>query len=445
MRALLARSIAFLKGRTGVVVSAMAFFSFFTWSAISFDAERPDAWGRQVLKADAAGYYIYLPGVFRGQFKAAPDMDSIAQWSGNAFRADSLTHRRIQTKYAYGTALLNLPFFAAAEINAGPRPQDAWSLQHERAIILAGIFYWTLGLVLLGIGLARRWHACHGVILLTLACVAFGTNTFYYAFRQPGYSHNPSFMLCSLALFAMWRDHGKQLRSSSLWLFALACALLFWVRQFDAILIAGLCALLLYERPLLFRSVRFYARMTLALLVFALPQMAYWWYAFGSPFVYSYGHESFSNLFHPRIVNVLFAPDNGLITHAPVLALLPFGLFALFQGSRTMALCIGLTVCAALFGFASWWAWEFGCGYGMRPFVQYTPLTAVALLALWQWLARKAPPVLHGTVPLVLLVCFINYRVMLEFPGCYFGGTWNWHDYAETMIEAFFGGVDIAL
>jgi hypothetical protein len=308
---------------------------------------------------------------------------------------------------------------------------------------LSGCFYWTLGLVFLGSALQRWWRSPLWMILLVLGCVAFGTNTFYAGFRQPGFSHAVSFFLVALALHIVWRDRDTPLRSGEQWTFAFACGALVIVRTFDAVLVVFLCLLLLDRRRELLRSWRWYARMGAVLVVLAGPQLAYWSFVHGTPIVYTYGQEGFDHWASPRVTEVLLAPENGLLPHAPVLVLVPFGLAALWTRAKALVLLITGTFILAIYSFGAWHAWHFGCSYGMRPFVQFTPLAAMPLLALFTWSYAHARALLHGLLPLIGLLCFMNYRAMLQYEGCFNGDSWDWLRFSENLVDAFFGGVGL--
>ncbi|MBK8497230.1 MAG: hypothetical protein IPL52_00065 [Flavobacteriales bacterium] len=227
----------------GMGACAFLFFLFFAGSSIDYHGRVPlDDW-KSDLKADAAGYYIYLPGLFHHGLRAATVSDSLVVLGGYGFQADR-EHDRIATKYTCGTALLQLPFFLLAESIEGFGATDGWTRTHHQAIEVAGIFYWTSGLLLIALAL-RRWRpTTNGVALLVLACIAFGTNTFYFAFRSPGYSHIYSFFLVALALHCIYADRGFPMRRSSHWGFAFASALIVLIRPIDALAVLALVVLM---------------------------------------------------------------------------------------------------------------------------------------------------------------------------------------------------------
>jgi hypothetical protein len=56
-------------------------------------------------------------------------------------------------------------------------------------------------------------------------------------------------------------------------------------------------------------------------------------------------------------------------------------------------------------------------------------------------LQRRWPSVFHGALPVVFIVCFVNYRAMLQYGGCYVTEQWDWVPYGRNLLEAFFGHV----
>lgn len=424
------------KKRAGIGLALFA--AFFTWSSIDFNGKVPlDDW-KSDLRADAGGYYIYLPGLFHHGMHAATIPDSLLEVAGHGFTVDR-ERDRIITKYTCGPAILMLPFFLIAEIIAGPGSTDGWTRTHHQAIEVAGIFYWTLGLFLL-IGALQRWMPTAALIaLLVFLSIAFGTNTFYYAFRSAGYSHVYSFFLVCLALYAVYADPDRSMQARWRWAFLIACALLVLIRPIDVVAVLALFGLLWMARPEEIQRPLFYVRGAVIALLIAAPQLIYWRFAYGSWVVYSYGAEGFDNWASPFWKEVLFAPCNGLIPYAPVLILLPFGLIALWVRSAVQGALITSCILLVLYACSAWHSWHFGCSYGMRPFVQYTPFAAMALWALFARLRERAVPVLRGLVPLLVLVCFINYRAMLQYDVCYVVGDWEWSSFGRNLLEAFFG------
>ncbi|MFZ1691853.1 MAG: hypothetical protein WAT74_01540 [Flavobacteriales bacterium] len=415
-----------------------AFTGFFIWSSIDFNTKIPlDDW-RHDLRGDASGYYIYLPGTFHHGMRAAHVSDSLQVIAGYGFTMDR-EHDRIITKYTCAPAILMLPFYLIAEAIEGWGVSDGWSRTHHQAIEAGAIIYWSLGLMLLALAFMRRMPAPPLIAVLCIASVAFGTNTFYYAFRAPAFSHVYSFFLVCVAIYAASADAGKPMRKSMRWLFLFACAMIVAVRPTDVVAALALLGLLGIERPVELRRPGFYLSGLMAGLLVVAPQLIYWKFAHGHWVVYSYGDESFSNWASPLIKEVLMAPRNGLLPYAPALFLLPFGFWALWPDSRRVVLLLLAAFAVILYSFAAWHSWDFGCSYGMRPFVQYTPFAGLVIWALLQKLHARMPPAFWSLATVLVLVCFVNYRTMLQYGGCYVWEPWDWLPFGRNLWEAFFG------
>ncbi|MBK8340367.1 MAG: hypothetical protein IPK99_10440 [Flavobacteriales bacterium] len=432
------RLFAWAGSSKGVWWCALAFFLFFLSASWRDHAKIPlDDW-RSDLRADAAGYYIYLPGLLHHGMRAAAVKDSVVELAGNGYSLDR-ERDRIVTKYTYGTALLMAPFFLAAELVEGFGNSDGWSRTHHQAMEVAGLFYWTIALVLLALAL-RRWQPTgNGVALLVLGCVAFGTNTFYYAYRYPAFSHVYSFFLVALSFYAIHADGRAPMRRAMRWLFIVANALIVVVRPIDGLAVLALYALLWVARPGLLLSWRLYGAQAVLGVLFAGPQLLYWKFVHGSWLFYSYGEEGFTHWAEPKWMEVLFSPHNGTLPYAPAFLLLPFGIAVLFVRARATAWTLSLLLLFVVYSCAAWHAFHFGCAFGMRPLVQYTPFLAIALWSLFTWMGERWRSVGYGAAPLLVLVCFVNYRMMLEFEACYMGDDHDWLPFGRTLFQAFFG------
>ncbi|MCB0795659.1 MAG: hypothetical protein KDB88_13065 [Flavobacteriales bacterium] len=366
--------------------------------------------------------------------------DDVVSRSGGGFRIDH-AEGKIISKYTCGVAMLLAPFYACASFIAGPTNSDSWGPTHYAAVDVAGIFYFILGLLLIHCTLMEWEKGRNDLTWLSLVCIAFGTNLFFYAFVEPAFSHVYSFFLVALSLFLAIRSRRGPWNMWSLFLFATSNALIVLIRPVDIIAVLALYALLFVAAPNLLGSKRVWLVQGLMFFIISAPQMLYWKHVFGEWVVYSYAGEGFTNWAAPKIAEVLAAPLNGLLPHAPVFALLPLGLWAIHQRDRIMALIFAAMFALILYTCAAWHSWHFGCAYGMRPLVQYTPFLALGLYALFCWAKDHRVGLLHGAMPMIVLICFVNYRFMLYKEICYPGETWDWKYYGRELAETFFGSL----
>ncbi len=409
-----------------------------TWER---NAEIPITDWKSDLRADAAAYAIYLPGLFRYGFRAAELDSTDVQAVGNGFILDH-EGDRLRTKCLYGVALLEMPFFLATDQCRDPGDDAVFTDAHRRGVEVAAVFYWVLGLLLLGCALHLRFAPPLWAVLVTLLGISFASNVFYYVIRQAGYSHVYAFFAVSLAIWGLVRAVRRP-EARARWVpFHLGTALIMIIRPLDAIAVAGLYAWLWAEDRAALKNWRFWASQVAFSLLLVLPQLVYWKFAYGHWFVDSYPGEGFTNWRNPYVLEVLFAPKNGLLPYAPVMLLLPTGLWALRRSSPGLALSVLGTFVLLVCACASWWSWDFGCSFGNRPSVQYMPFVAWPILA---FLTRTEPGWVRArfaVMPLFILMAFLMFRLSLDADPCWGEwGTWDWDRYARRFLEAFFADI----
>jgi hypothetical protein len=397
-----------------------------------------DEW-RSDLRADAAGYYVYLPALFQYGFSGIAMDSSLLDLTGHGFELDDRT-RMIRTKYTYGTALLQAPFYLVAETVAGWGRTDGFTDTHRRWIEVAAVFYWVAGLCFLGLALMRWRPVPLMAALLVLAGISFGSNVLFYAVRMPGFSHIHSFFVVCVAVWALVTGVVGGTSTVRRWVFHFCCALLLLIRPMDIIAVMGLYVwLFIRDRSVLART-GFWAAQAVALAVIALPQLLYWKHVFGMWFMDSYAGEGFVHWDAPRVSCVLFAAKNSLLLYSPVLLLMPLGLRVLWrEDRRTVAMHIGIWA-VLVYACGSWWSWGFGCAFGCRPAVQYMPFAAFAIMPFFgrtdTWGVRWR----FAVVPVLCLLLFAHLRATMQVIPC-FAGTddWDYDWYVANYIKAFFG------
>jgi len=207
------------------------------------------------------------------------------------------------------------------------------------------------------------------------------------------------------------------------------------------IIVAGLYSWLCLQRPVVLRSAGWWTAQLLIGAVIIFPQLLYWHFAFGSWVAYSYGDEGFDNWRSPELSKFLFAPENGWTSHAPVLLLLPFGVWAMWREQRRLVIVLIGMLATAVYACASWHVWHFGCSYGARPMVEYMPFVALVVYAFF---ARTDPASVRlrwAILPLLTILVYLNHRAAMQFDICYEdAGNWNWDPYLRNLLDAFSGG-----
>ena len=99
-----------------------------------------------------------------------------------------------------------------------------------------------------------------------------------------------------------------------------------------------------------------------------------------------------------------------------------------------MVLAVTIYICAA------WHMWNFRCGFGSRPMVQYMPLVAIPVWAFFGMQGETAVRWRAAILPMLCLLVFVNYRLALDYDGCYYGnGPWDWDYFGRSIARAFLG------
>ncbi len=395
------------------------------------EREAAEDWKTE-LRADAGGYYIYLPGFIHHRMRTGWLSADRLRIIGDAVKEDT-ANDILLTKYTCGTALLQLPFFLSAELIEGWGATDGFSPTHHRAIDVAGIVYWWAGLLFLWSALQHRWKIPNVAGLVLLFIMSQGTNVFYYAFRSPGYSHICSWFLVCLALWC-W-SHGMSDANGRWrgWVFRIACAWLILIRPLDIVLVIALYAFVLIDDPKGPLRPRWILGQVVVGLVLALPQMLYWKAAYGSWIFFSYQGEGFHNWRSPFLLQTLLAPKNGWLTHAPSFLLLPLALWAIWKHARGLALTAAAMFLVYWYAVSSWSEPSFGCSFGQRSLVQTVPVLAmITWLALHRWWPARRRVVLAVLLPFVGLA-LINHMFAHLYDMCFWSTTWDWAPYLKDI------------
>ncbi|MFC2111294.1 hypothetical protein ACFLQ5_02460, partial [Bacteroidota bacterium] len=118
--------------------------------------------------------------------------------NGFKFKDDKLI-----TKYPYGVALLQLPFFIAAHYLSQPLGYDnnGFSIIYHKAIDIASVFYFLLSLLLMSSFLRNYFK--QSFVILILFLMFSGTNLYYYSIVETGMSHIYSFFAFALFLYSI--------------------------------------------------------------------------------------------------------------------------------------------------------------------------------------------------------------------------------------------------
>jgi hypothetical protein len=167
-----------------------------------------------------------------------------------------------------------------------------------------------------------------------------------------------------------------------------------------------------------------------------VPQMIYWHYLSGSYLYNSYPGEGFTNLSHPMILALWFAPLNGLFLYTPLVLCFIAGLFYMILRRIPNGIFILLLFLFISYLFSSWLTWFFGGSLGSRPFVEFYSLLALPFAWFLDWILKRKNLFVR-TLFLVMIALFSWYNLKLACHyNCFPGSTWSWDDYRIYLSDA---------
>ncbi len=407
---------------------------------VEADSFRTEIW------ADRAGYYVYLPSLFLYDFSIEKFPKNIEAKTGNGFYLNT-KRDKIETKYTYGVALLQLPFFLMADgitVLYGNTQRNGFSYFYQKAINFAAAFYLTLGLYLLFLSLKIYFKYSNKVIFITLGILFFGTNLYYYGIIETGMSHIYSFFLFSGMLYLV--THKLKFRNNLYFftLLGITSGLIVLIRPTNIIFIFlpfiwdvnSVNQIIQRIKKLLNPSILLI--LFLSWLAVFIPQFIYWEYSSGKILSYSYGNESFSNALSPKIPEVLFSPNNGLFPYSLVFIFIFIGIAIFWKSNKSLSLYSSFVFLLIVYITASWHDWRFGCGAGMRNMVEYYSLFSFPLaVTVNKFLTLNKPVIKLSIFALIGFLVLVSFKVNYHFFGCYFSGMWDWSDYFNYLLYPF--------
>lgn len=326
-----------------------------------------------------------------------------------------------------GVSILLLPFFVLACLlafvfNFEP---DGFSFPFQLSVGIAALFYAVLGLVYM-----RKLFKLHGIDDKTTAIVSlllfFGTNLLNYTLSEAGMSHVYSFSLISVFLYHSSKFISHKNNYNLLISFVIL-GLIVLVRPNNVLIVFSVfmwfksweeCKFFFKS---LFKNKMFYLAVGIcSLLVFT--QSIVWFLQSKSFFHYTYKADGFYWL-NPQIIKMLFGFDGGLFIYVPLCLLFLMGLIVLFKENKFSFFATSIFLFGLFYFFASYWAYSYFDGLGIRVLVDYYTLFSFLGAKLFMQFAEK--PVLYNSTALIavfllivnLVYCFQANRNILMRAG----------------------------
>lgn len=313
-----------------------------------------------------------------------------------------------------GVSILSVPVVMATRAvldgnGATSDPSDPAALEtYIRAAAISVIALPAALAVLLVYLMALRLEASQGAAVFAACALAVGTPYFGWSSTFFAHSLSGAILVGAMALSVLNRPSG--------WVAPVAGLLLGFLLVVDmtaapAGALVGLFILLRSEH-----RVGSFIALAIGGLIGLAPLLIYNQLAFASPFRMGYSQvqgfagmqQGFFGIGFPQpmvLGELLFGHFRGLLPLAPVLLLVPIGLWAMFKylPTRSVAIVITGVVLSFLLINAGYYYWDGGSSTGPRHLVAALPLASLALAFAWPpgWPA-KAVALLLLTVSLFI-------------------------------------------
>jgi hypothetical protein len=348
----------------------------------------------------------------------------------------------IADKYPVGWALLEVPWYIAADLTAqfinwrgGKLPYDGWGPVYQLFLVFGQVVYATASLYfsykILQEYFPPAFAAC-GMVLGWL-----GSPIFFYQTLDVIMSHNVMFFAMTGAFYFCYRIRE---RPEKLWLW-------FWVGFLSAFVILARyqgVIMLLFPGVVCLQEVgRNFRRVTgllVALVAGAVPlavQMLAWKLMYGSYFLYTYQHETFSWR-HPHLWEVLFSPYHGLFNWHPMMLIgfLGFLVWGVRSRRYAEAICFTLSLALAIYINAAWDVWWFGASFGSRAFETCTLFSMIGLGYLLVTVSQRAVAFqVTAAALLVVALWSMNLMWMSECGRLPFEKPVTWRERIDMSVD----------
>lgn len=422
------------------VVSVLATIIIFLASlfiGLHHNKNRPLTDYHRELKADKSGYNVYLPALFIYHFKTQNLPENIEEKAGHGFSIDTVQNKII-TKYPYGVALLQLPFWAVAHSLA--EIKDGYSsVSYYSAIDWAASFYLALGLLLVFNTASFYFENKSRLLWITFLVLPFATNLFYYATYDGGMSHVYSFFVIAAFLYSYTRYLRNISKNFLLTAFLFALAVL--IRPVNIIFIWVLLFIDCVNLNDFFQRLKFLLHpkhgfiLLGCLLLLMVPQLGYNYYATSKFTLSLYTDETF--LYFPalKLLEVLMAPNNGIFTYTPAFIFVLLGCMSLAKNQRFFAFATLYVFLVYIIFYGSWWSYYLGCAFGHRGLVEFYPLFVFPIMAFYE---KQGQNKFSYNVFTAILIFFMLCTTLMakRYDCCYYGnGDWDWNYYFQYLTR----------
>ncbi len=367
----------------------------------------------RVIEWDVHSYYAYLPAIFIYKDIELDDSDYSDGQGYYLFWPGELENGEKIIKTTMGVAWLYAPFFFLSHAYATISDHEAngWSPPYKIGLLIAALFYLTIGLLVIR-KILERLGFNDITIALTILLLGTGTNLFFYSSHSGSMSHVFSFFL--ITLFIHKTIHWYERRSwSDTISIGLLIGLISLIRPTNALIIVFFALYGISSPAMIWRRVEMYwsrwpeiLTMALLALLIWLPQLYYWNYITGSYLFNSYMGERFY-FDRPKITEGLFGFRKGWFIYTPIMALATIGLVFLRKNLEHLRIAIVTFLVLLIYITFSWWCWWYGGSFGQRSMVDFYSLMSIPLAAFIGRIMLK-PVLMIVAFPIMAFLIWLN-------------------------------------
>lgn len=381
--------------------SKRVLFFIIVFCAASYNLWRDWQGSRHPFISDVTVYYSYVKAVFIHhdlEFSAPNNYGIYPSPTGHGI-----------PKMSMGLALVYTPFFlichGAAKLAGQP-------IDGQSPYYAYGMYYAAMLFVFLGLFVLRRYllhFYTERITSLTLICIFFGTNLFYYTVSFNLLTHSFLFTLNCLVLYYSykWYQSHKTYYIYSIG-FILGLSILIRPTGIFISLIPALwgCHTLadVRERLLFWYHKRWVIFITLLFAALPwVPQITFWKLYSGSYFYYSYGDEGF-NFLKSNLVNVLFSFRKGWLLYTPIMSFSLIGFYFMHKQRSKLFLPLVIAFPVSAYVLSCWWCWSWGGSFSIRAFVEYYAFLAVPMASFFVYfIEQRKSTILYVLTSLLVL------------------------------------------
>jgi hypothetical protein len=419
-----------LKPKLKIVFLFLLVYALFSFISLNRHSKSKIYTYHSELWADKAGYNVYLPALFIYDFDATKFPDSLDYKVGNGFTLDAST-KTIVTKYPYGVSMLQSPFWLIA--HSLSETKDGYSMPYQKSIDFAGCFYLTIGLFFMFFIFNQLYSVWQSILFSLL--ILFSSGIFYYGIFETGMSHIYSFCTLSILLYLLLNKQNLK-TTNYLLLIGILSLIYLIIRPINVLFLIPILGYFLYQnheayfnRNNILTITKYQTLLIIFVsILFILPQLLYYNYAFGSFFVKSYQNEPFETPTLSRITELLFSPNNGLLIYYPVCLVMVF--YSFWTNHKLKFLLLSLFIIYILI-YASWWSLSLGCGFGHRA------MNDIVLVFFAPFFIFSEKPK-KWIILTILALAIVNFKFIFSYDSCLYNSVnWDFTEYASILFGEF--------